>query len=71
MLYTAKGTASLRVPIASIASHYDWQAVFVIAIGLNAIAAPLALFVTKPMRRAFSFSATRPRSRPRRATSIA
>jgi OFA family oxalate/formate antiporter-like MFS transporter len=54
MLYTAKGTASLLVPIASIvASHYGWQAVFVIAVGLNAIAALLALFVIKPMRRAF------------------
>jgi MFS transporter, OFA family, oxalate/formate antiporter len=54
MLYTAKGTASLLVPIASIvASHYGWQAVFVIAVALNAIAALLALFVVKPMRRAF------------------
>jgi MFS transporter, OFA family, oxalate/formate antiporter len=54
MLYTAKGTASLLVPIASIvASHYGWQAVFVIAVGLNAIAALLSLFVIKPMRRAF------------------
>ena len=54
MLYTAKGTASLLVPIASIvANHYGWQAVFVIAVALNAIAALLALFVIKPMRRAF------------------
>jgi OFA family oxalate/formate antiporter-like MFS transporter len=54
MLYTAKGTASLLVPLASIAAaHYGWQAVFVIAVGLNATAALLALFVIKPMRRAF------------------
>jgi len=54
MLYTAKGTASLLVPIASIvAKNYGWQAVFVIAVALNAIAALLALFVIKPMRRAF------------------
>jgi OFA family oxalate/formate antiporter-like MFS transporter len=54
MLYTAKGTASLLVPLASIvASHYGWQAVFVIAVALNATAALLALFVIKPMRRAF------------------
>jgi MFS transporter, OFA family, oxalate/formate antiporter len=54
MLYTAKGTASLLVPIASIvAASYGWQAVFVIAVGLNATAALLALFVIKPMRRAF------------------
>ena len=54
MLYTAKGTASLLVPAASIiAASYGWQAVFVIAVGLNATAALMALFVIKPMRRAF------------------
>ena len=54
MLYTAKGTASLLVPIASIiAAKYGWQAVFVVAVALNATAALLALFVIKPMRRAF------------------
>jgi OFA family oxalate/formate antiporter-like MFS transporter len=54
MLYTAKGTASLLVPIASIvAKNYGWQAVFVIAVALNATAALLALFVIKPMRREF------------------
>jgi OFA family oxalate/formate antiporter-like MFS transporter len=54
MLYTAKGTASLLVPIASlVAASYGWQAVFVIVVALNATAALLALFVIKPMRRAF------------------
>jgi OFA family oxalate/formate antiporter-like MFS transporter len=54
MLYTAKGTASLLVPIASlVATSYGWQAVFVIVVALNATAALLALFVIKPMRRAF------------------
>jgi MFS transporter, OFA family, oxalate/formate antiporter len=54
MLYTAKGTASLLVPLASIvAANYGWQAVFVIAVALNATAALLALFVIKPMRRHF------------------
>jgi OFA family oxalate/formate antiporter-like MFS transporter len=54
MLYTAKGTAALLVPIASIvAANYGWQAVFVMAVGLNATAALLALLVIKPMRRAF------------------
>jgi MFS transporter, OFA family, oxalate/formate antiporter len=54
MLYTAKGTAALLVPIASIvAASYGWQAVFVMAVGLNATAALLALLVIKPMRRAF------------------
>jgi OFA family oxalate/formate antiporter-like MFS transporter len=54
MLYTAKGTASLLVPLASlVAASYGWQAVFVIAVALNATAALLALFVIKPMRRHF------------------
>jgi OFA family oxalate/formate antiporter-like MFS transporter len=54
MLYTAKGTASLLVPLASIVSaKYGWQAVFVIAVVLNATAALLAVFVIKPVRRAF------------------
>jgi MFS transporter, OFA family, oxalate/formate antiporter len=54
MLYTAKGTASLLVPLASIiAASYGWQAVFVVAVALNATAALLAIFVIKPMRRAF------------------
>ena len=54
MLYTAKGTAALLVPVASlVASHYGWQAVFVIAVALNATAALMALFVIRPMRRAF------------------
>jgi MFS transporter, OFA family, oxalate/formate antiporter len=54
MLYTAKGTAALLVPLASIVSaRYGWQSVFVIAVGLNATAALLALLVIKPVRRAF------------------
>jgi OFA family oxalate/formate antiporter-like MFS transporter len=54
MLYTAKGAASLVVPLSSvIASHFGWQAVFVVAVALNATAALMALFVIKPLRRGF------------------
>ncbi|MBH5366628.1 oxalate/formate MFS antiporter [Bradyrhizobium glycinis] len=54
MLYTAKGTASLLVPLASVISTaYGWKAVFVAAVALNAMAALMALFVIKPLRRAF------------------
>ena len=54
MLYTAKGTASLLVPLASVlAATYGWHAVFIVAVALNAAAALLALIVVKPMRRAF------------------
>ena len=49
------GSATLiGLALASIvAAKYGWQAVFVIAMALNATAALLALFVIKPMRRAF------------------
>ncbi|NEU10837.1 oxalate/formate MFS antiporter [Methylobacterium sp. BTF04] len=51
LLYTAKGTASFLVPIASIISAaYGWSAVFAIIIGLNIVAAALAMLVLKPMR---------------------
>jgi OFA family oxalate/formate antiporter-like MFS transporter len=54
MLYTAKGTAALLVPLASvISSNMGWQTVFIVAVALNAIAALMALFVIKPLRRAF------------------
>ena len=54
MLYTAKGTAALLVPLASLVSTaYGWKAVFVIAVALNATAALMALFVIKPLRRSF------------------
>jgi len=54
MLYTAKGTASIIVPLASvIASAYGWHAVFFIAMTLNTLAALLAMFLIKPLRRAF------------------
>ena len=61
MLYTAKGTAALLVPIASlVAANYGWQAVFVIAVALNATAALMAFFVIKPMRRAFILGSEAP-----------
>ena len=52
MLYTAKGTASLLVPLSSVltAATGSWHAVFYVAATLNIIAAVMALFVLKPMR---------------------
>jgi MFS transporter, OFA family, oxalate/formate antiporter len=61
MLYTAKGTASLFVPLASIiAAHYGWHTVFIIAVALNATAALMAVFVVKPMRRTFILGSEAP-----------
>jgi OFA family oxalate/formate antiporter-like MFS transporter len=52
LLYTAKGTASLIVPVSSvIALNFGgWSSVFVISAVMNIVAAALALFVLKPMR---------------------
>src|SRR5947207_1920489 len=51
LLYTAKGTASLLVPLTSVLSAGgNWQTVFYLAAALNAIAAVLALALLKPMR---------------------
>jgi OFA family oxalate/formate antiporter-like MFS transporter len=52
LLYTAKGTASLLVPLASLVagSGGGWRAVFVAASLMNLLAAALALVVLKPLR---------------------
>jgi OFA family oxalate/formate antiporter-like MFS transporter len=55
LLYTAKGTAALMVPLGSLLRELtgDWLAVLYLAAAVNLLAAGLALFVLKPMRRAF------------------
>jgi len=52
LLYTAKGAASLLVPLSSVLASAagDWHAVFAIASGMSALAALLAWFVLRPMR---------------------
>jgi OFA family oxalate/formate antiporter-like MFS transporter len=54
LLYTAKGTASLLVPLSSVlmAATGTWHSVFIVAAVLNAVAALMAWFVLRPMRRA-------------------
>ncbi|MET3353032.1 UNVERIFIED_ORG: OFA family oxalate/formate antiporter-like MFS transporter [Xanthobacter viscosus] len=59
LLYTAKGTASLVVPLASVAVAKlgNWDLVFMLTAGVNAIAALMALFVLKPLRARFVLGA--------------
>jgi OFA family oxalate/formate antiporter-like MFS transporter len=54
MLYTAKGTASLLVPLSSVLTAVtgNWHAVFITASIMNAAAALMAWFLLRPMRRA-------------------
>ena len=52
LLYTAKGTASLLVPLSSAltAATGNWHAVFMVAAAMNIAAALIAWFVLRPMR---------------------
>src|SRR6476469_9455007 len=52
LLYTAKGTAALLVPLGNVLTNAtgSWHAVFMAAAALNIIAAIMALAVLKPMR---------------------
>jgi OFA family oxalate/formate antiporter-like MFS transporter len=67
LLYTAKGTAALLVPLANVlsAATGNWHAVFITAALMNAAAAIAALAVLKPIRSAHyrvlhDLSSTRP-----------
>ena len=53
LLYTAKGTAALLVPVANYMqqSSGTWDRVFIIAAGANILASLLAIVVLKPWRR--------------------
>jgi MFS transporter, OFA family, oxalate/formate antiporter len=52
MLYTAKGSAALLVPLANlvVGATGGWQTVFWIGAAMNVVAAIMALVVLKPMR---------------------
>jgi OFA family oxalate/formate antiporter-like MFS transporter len=52
LLYTAKGTAALLVPLTSViaGSGGGWRTVFLAASVSNFLAAAMALFVLKPLR---------------------
>ena len=56
LLYTAKGTAGLLVPVASllVAGTGNWHIVFAAAAAMNALAAVLAILAVRPMRRTLS-----------------
>jgi len=57
LMYTAKGTASLLVPLANVlttASGGSWVPVFYTAATMNIIAAVMAILILKPMRSAYT-----------------
>jgi OFA family oxalate/formate antiporter-like MFS transporter len=64
LLYTAKGTASLLVPVTSVmAAGGGWRTVFVLAASMNILAAVLALLVLRPLRRRMAASVAPPPGR--------
>src|SRR5206468_1148267 len=53
LLYTAKGVAALGIPLANLlpAGTLSWKIVFMIAAGLDVVAALLAIAALKPLRK--------------------
>jgi OFA family oxalate/formate antiporter-like MFS transporter len=51
IMYTAKGAASLLVPLGNVLTAYtgSWHAVYVVGCGMNVIAALLGFFVLRPI----------------------
>ncbi|MFL5156069.1 MAG: oxalate/formate MFS antiporter [Microvirga sp.] len=66
LLYTAKGTAALIVPYTSVLTTMtgSWHAVFLAAAALNIVAAVMAIFVLKPMRKGYVRPADEPAAAP-------
>jgi OFA family oxalate/formate antiporter-like MFS transporter len=56
LMYTAKGTAALLVPLANVlvAAKGSWHPVFMTAAALNILAAVMAILILKPMRSAYT-----------------
>ena len=73
LLYTAKGTAALLVPLGGMLREAtgDWLAVLYAASVVNLLAAALALFALKPMRRGFIRRSMEARAAERVAASAA
>ena len=68
-MYTAKGTAALLVPYANVLSSKSgsWHLVFMLAAGLNLVAAAMAILVLKPMRGSYTNRAETVGTAPRPA----
>jgi OFA family oxalate/formate antiporter-like MFS transporter len=54
IMYTAKGTASLLVPLGNLLTHAtgNWHAVYAVGTGMNVVAALLGFFVLRPVIKA-------------------
>jgi OFA family oxalate/formate antiporter-like MFS transporter len=70
MLYTAKGTAALLVPLANVLTNAtgSWHAVFYVAAVLNLVAAVMAVAMLKPMRKLVMAKHRSPQAHPAQPT---
>jgi OFA family oxalate/formate antiporter-like MFS transporter len=70
MLYTAKGTAALLVPMANVLTNAtgSWHAVFYVASVLNIVAAVMAVAMLKPMRKLVMAKHRSPEAHPAQPT---
>jgi OFA family oxalate/formate antiporter-like MFS transporter len=73
LLYTAKGTASLLVPLGNVlaASTGSWHSVFVVAAVMNLGAALAAPFILRPLRQRHAASLATPSAAAGRRASMA
>src|SRR6185437_5736802 len=62
IMYTAKGVASLLVPLGNVLTHAtgNWHAVYVAGCSMNVVAALLGFFVLKPVIKARLAAPVRP-----------
>src|SRR5438045_438685 len=70
LLYTAKGTASLLVPLGNVLAQATggWHTVFLVAAAMNLVAALAAPFVLKPLRQRHAASLAAPSAATGRAS---
>jgi OFA family oxalate/formate antiporter-like MFS transporter len=66
LMYTAKGTAALLVPVANVMMAHlgSWYPVFLTAAAFNVVAAALALLALKPLRAAYARRTSAPEEVP-------
>jgi OFA family oxalate/formate antiporter-like MFS transporter len=68
IMYTAKGVASLLVPLGNLLTHMtgSWHAVYAVGCGMNVVAALLGFFVLRPVIKSRLSSGTSPETEAQR-----
>jgi OFA family oxalate/formate antiporter-like MFS transporter len=68
IMYTAKGVASLLVPLGNVLTHMtgSWHAVYAVGCGMNVVAALLGFFVLRPVIKSRLSSGSSPETEAQR-----